>query len=165
MISAHAAKKQANAHLRAEGSNLVALHASRNERHGVWVVDYRDPDHPDEMLIGGGLVVTDDGDVHSIGSTPDSVDLLMESLGRSPFGIADDVWSREGESLALLADEEPEEAAGLAALAASRRPWPGVLDEELAKPYFRELMRFLDRERRTGAVHTPRRAISSLRST
>lgn len=152
-MSPHAAKKQATAHLRAQGSNLVALHATRNKKHGVWVVDYRDPDHPDEMLIGGALVVTDDGEVHSIGSTPDSVDLLMESLGRNPFGTADDVWSREGESLALLADEDPEEAAGLAARAASRRPWPGVLDEELARPYFRKLMRFLDHERRTGVVY------------
>jgi uracil-DNA glycosylase len=153
VISAQAAKKHANAHLRAEGSHLVALHASRNNKYGVWVVDYRDPDHLDEMLIGGALVVTDGGEVHGIGSTPDAVDLLMESLGHSPFGIADDVWSREGESLALLADEDPEEAAGLAALADSRRPWPDVLGKELAKQYFRELMRFVDRERRTGAVY------------
>lgn len=153
MISAQAAKKQANAHLRAEGSHLVALHASRKKKHGVWVVGYRDPDHLHEMLIGGALVVTDEGEVHGIGSTPDAVDLLMESLGRSPFGIADDVWSREGESLALLADEDPEEAAGLAALAVSRRPWPAALGEELAKPYFRELMRYVDRERLAGGVY------------
>ncbi len=153
MISAQAAKKQANAHLRAEGSNLVALHATRNKKHGVWVVDYRDPDRPEEMLIGGALVVTDKGEVHGIGSTPDAVDVLMESLGRSRFGIAHDVWSREGESLALLADDDPEEAAGLAALAASQRPWPDVLGEELAKPYFKELMRFVDRERGTRAVY------------
>lgn len=153
MISAQAAKKQANAHLRAEGSHLVALHATRSKKHGVWVVGYRDPDHPDEMLIGGALVVTDEGAVHGIGSTPDAVDLLMESLGRSLFGIAEDVWSREGESLVLLADEDPEEAAGLAALAASRRPWPDALGEELARPYFRELMRFVDLERRAGAVY------------
>ncbi|WP_206063288.1 hypothetical protein [Nocardioides sp. HDW12B] len=97
MISANTAKKHANGHLRAEGSNLVALHASKNKRHGVWIVDYHDPDHPNEMLIGGALVVTDDGEVHTIGSTPDAVDRLMESLGRSPFGSADDVWAREGE--------------------------------------------------------------------
>jgi len=117
------------------------------------VVDYRDPDHPDEMLIGGALVVTDEGDVHEIGSRPDAVELLMESLGRSPFGVADDVWSREGEGLALLADEDFDEAAGLATLGASRRPWPGTLDEELAKPYFKELMQFVDRERRAGTVY------------
>jgi uracil-DNA glycosylase len=155
VISASAAKKKANAHLHAEGSRLVALHASRNNKHGVWVVDYRDPDHPDEMLIGGALVVTDEGDVHGIGSTPDAVEVLMESLGRSSFGMADDVWSREGEGLALLADEDFDEAAGLAALAALRRPWPCTLDEELSKPYFKELMRFLDRERRTASIYPP----------
>lgn len=153
MISAQAAKEQANEHLRAEGSHLVPLHASRDKTHGVWVVGYRDPDHPGEMLIGGALVVTDEGEVHRIGSTPDAVDLLMESLGRSPFGIADDVWSREGESLALLADEDPGEAAGLTALAASRRPWPDALGEELSRPHFRELMRFVDRERRSSPVY------------
>jgi uracil-DNA glycosylase len=153
VISAQAAKKQANAHLLAEGSNLVALHAFRHSTYGVWVVDYRDPDHPDEMLIGGALVVTDEGEVHAIGSTPDALDLLMESLGRNPFGGLNDVWSREGECLALLADEDPDEAADLAAWAASRRPWPGVLGGELGKPYFRELMRFLDCERRIGAVY------------
>lgn len=99
VISAQAAKKQANAHPRAEGSHLVALHALEEQ------------------------------------------------------GIRDDVWSHEGESLALLADKDPEEAEGLAALAASRLPWPGVLGEELAKPYFRELMRFVDHERLTGAVY------------
>lgn len=155
MISAQAAKKYANAHLRAEGSHLEAVHASRDKVHGVWVVDYRDPGHPEEMLTGGALVVTDEGKVHTIGSTPDAVDLLMQSLGRRPFGVADDVWSREGESLALLADEDPEEAAGLAAWAASRRPWPSVLGEELEKPYFRELMRFVDRERLHGPVYPP----------
>lgn len=153
MISAQAAKEQANAYLRADGSNLVARHASRDKKHGVWIVGYRDPDFPDEMLIGGALVVTDEGEVYTIGSTPDAVDLLMESLGRSAVGRMNDVWSREGEGLALLADEDPEEAAGLVAWAASRRPWPDVLGEELEKPYFRELMRFVDRERRTGAVY------------
>lgn len=153
VISVQAAKRQANAHLRAEGSHLVASTASRDKKHGVWVVGYRDPNHPAEMLIGGALVVTDEGEVHAIGSTPDAVDRLMESLERNPHGRADDVWSREGEGLALLADEDPDEAAGLAAWAASRRPWPDVLGEELSKPYFRELMRFVDRERRTGAVY------------
>ncbi len=153
MISAHAAKKYANVHLRDGGSNLVALYASRDKAYGVWVVAYRDPDHPDEMLCGGGLVVTDEGEVHGYGSMPDAVHALMGSLGRRPVGMAEGVWFREGEGLALLADEDPDEAAGLAALAASRRPWPNVLDEELTKRYFRDLMRFVDHERRTGAVY------------
>ncbi|WP_277343402.1 uracil-DNA glycosylase [Nocardioides sp. HDW12B] len=56
---------------------------------------------------------------------------------------------------ALLADVDPEEAAGLAALARTRRPWPGVLDDELEKPYFRDLMGMVDRGRRTGVVYPP----------
>ncbi|WP_202865428.1 uracil-DNA glycosylase [Ornithinimicrobium sufpigmenti] len=155
MISAQAAKKQASAYLRDEGSGLSAVHASRDKKHGVWVVGYRDPKQPDETLDGGALVVTDEGEVHSIGSTPDAVDHLMESLGRGPWGAEEGVWSREDESLALLADEDTEEAAGLVALAASRRPWPAVLGEELEKPYFRELMRFIDLERLRGAVYPP----------
>ena len=153
MISAQAAKKRAKTHLHAEGSHLEVSGASRDKKHGVWVVSYRAPDHPDEMLIGGALVVTDDGDVHTIGSTPDAVDHLMESLGRRPYAMADDVWSREGEGLALLADEDPEEEADLVAWAASRRPWADVLGEELAKPYFGELMRFIDRERDSEVVY------------
>lgn len=153
MISAQAAKKRASEHLRAQGSHLVASGASRSKEHGVWVVGYRDPEHPDEMLIGGVLVVTDRLEVHEIGSTPDAVDRLMESLGRSPHPITADVWSREGEGLALLADEDPDDAAGLAACAASRRPWTDVLGEELAKPYFRELMRFVDHERLRNTVY------------
>lgn len=164
MTSAQAAKQQANAHLGAEGSRLVASTASRDKKHDVWVVGYRDPNHSDEMLIGGALVVTDEGDVHAVGSTPDAVDRLMEGLECSSHGRADNVWSREGEGLALLADEDPEEAAGLAAWAASRRPWPDVLGDELSKPYFRELMRFVDRERRRG-MYTHPRLISSRRST
>lgn len=134
MGGARAARGQADAYLRAEGSSLKAAHASRNRKHGVWVVSYHDPSHPNDMLIGGALVVTDEGEVHGIGSTPDAVDLLMESLGRYPLGDAD--------------DEE-----GLAALFASRPPWPNVLSEELSKPYFAELMRFVDRERQDGAVY------------
>lgn len=153
MISAAKATRHANAHLRAEGARLVAVQASRDKKHGVWVVGYRDPDHAEEMLIGGALVVTDDGEVHSIGSTPDAVDVLMQSLPPRSIATAEDVWSREGESLALLADTDPEEAAGLAAWAASRRPWPDVLGEELEKQYFKKLMRFVDRERLRGPVY------------
>lgn len=155
MISAQVAKKRANAHLLADGSRLVALHASRDSKYGVWVVDYRDPDSPEQMLVGGALVVTDQGEVHEIGSTPDAVDLLMTSLTSDATDTVDDARSREGESLALLADKDPTEAAGLLALAASRRPWPDVLGDELAKPYFTRLMRYVDRERLAGSVYPP----------
>lgn len=164
MISAKAAKKQANAHFGCRGVASCGVHCVQGQEARRLGRRLPRSEHPDEMLIGGALVVTDEGEVHAVGSTPDALDLLMEALERSPHGRADDVWSREGEGLALLADEDPEEAAGLAAWAASRRPWPDVLGEELSKPYFRESMRFVDRERRTGAVY-PSAGISSRRST
>lgn len=154
MISAQQAKKLANGHLRAEGSHLVASGASMNKMHGVWVVDYRDPHHLDEILIGGALVVTGEGGVHEIGSTPDAVDLLMERLGHRRFATVEDAYFDEDVSLTVLADDA-QDAAGLAAWAALRRPWPDALSEELTKPSFRELMRFIDHERRAGAVYPP----------
>ena len=69
-LTAHEAKRLADEHLRDEGSSLVAKYASRNRRYGVWLVDYRDPAGPEEMLVGGGLVVTDAGDVYDVGSVP-----------------------------------------------------------------------------------------------
>jgi len=118
VISYQEAKRLANEHLRAEGSPWVARHATRNVRYGVSVVAYRDPTEPDEELTRGGLVVTDDGEVHNLGSAPGSLDDLMMALGRWPGAEpSSDVWEREGESLVRLADLDPEEAEGLAAWA------------------------------------------------
>ncbi len=71
------AKRLATEHLSAEGSTLVAGRATRSLRFAVWVVGYRDPERPGEALDGGGLVVTDDGNVHDLGSAPGSLDDLM----------------------------------------------------------------------------------------
>jgi hypothetical protein len=109
MITHYEAKRIANAHFRSESSRLVAAHAHRDREYDVWVVDYSDPRYPGERLDGGALVVTDDGEVHSMGSTPDSLDKLMMELGRTsrmdprPSGT-------DAEALLLLADENPEEA-------------------------------------------------------
>lgn len=108
------AKRIVAEHLRAEGSTWVAGRANRDHRYGVWIVSYRDPAHPREMLDGGALVVLDDGVVHSLGSTPDALDHLMMDLGISESA---DAWEREGEGLALLADLDMAEAEGLAAYA------------------------------------------------
>lgn len=115
------AKKRATASLQERGSDLVAAHATRNKRFGVWIVDYHDPAHPDEVLVGGGLVVTDDGEVHNLGSAPGSLDDLMIALGLWPGAERSDVYAREGEGPALLADLDPEEAEGLTAWAQERR--------------------------------------------
>ncbi len=153
MTSHQEAKRRAAAYLRAEGSPLAVSSAIRDRRFGVWVIGYRDPYRPDEMLDGGGLVVTDAGDVHVLGSAPGSLDNLMLALGRPPTVYVDDVYAREGEGLALLADLDRDEAEGLVARAAARRPWPGVLGEEMDKPYFRALLQFVDRERAKHEVY------------
>ena len=79
-----AAKRIANAHLRADGSALIAGPAYWDRTHEVWVVAPRDPANRHEMLIGGALVVLPEGECHGIGSLPDAVDELMISLGRWP---------------------------------------------------------------------------------
>ncbi len=90
MISHQEAKGLADVHL--QGSGLVASHATRNQRYGVWLVGYVDPANPDQMLDGGGLVVTDEGDVHHPGSVPGLLDDLMIELGRWPGAEPVDVF-------------------------------------------------------------------------
>ena len=87
----------------------------------------------------------------------------MLTLGLWPGAEPSDVFGggvgptsdTDAESLLLFAEEDPREADELAARASARRPWPGVLDEECAKPYFRDLARFVKQERAThrGEVH------------
>jgi hypothetical protein len=62
----------ASAHLRDEGSALVVRQNGlrRDKRLGLWHVGSYDPEHPDELLCGGGLAVWDDGRVESVGSSP-----------------------------------------------------------------------------------------------
>lgn len=81
MTSHQGAKRLAAAHLRAQGSALAVASATRDRRWPAWVVSYLDPASPDAVLVGGALVVTDDGVVHDVGSAPGSVDLLMLGLG------------------------------------------------------------------------------------
>jgi hypothetical protein len=121
VISHQEVERAANAHLQAEGSSLVAHHAARNRDYGVWLVAYRDAAEPDVMLDGGGLVVADDDELRDFGSAPGSLDDLMMALGRWPGVERSDVYAREGEGPALLADLDPEETEGLAAWAQERR--------------------------------------------
>lgn len=115
-MSHQVAKRIVSDHLRAEGVDLVAGPAIWDRFYGVWIVAERDPAQPDEMLFGGAHVVTADGSVHGVGSAPGSLEMLMEHLGIRP-SLDQSAWEREGEGLALLADEDMEEAEGLAAYA------------------------------------------------
>ena len=85
---------------------VVALpeRATRNGRFGVWIVGYRDAALPGEPLDGGGLVVTDAGDVHDLSSAPGSLDDLMVALDLWPGVEPSEVWPREGEDLAEAID-------------------------------------------------------------
>lgn len=164
-LTAHAAKKLATEHLRADGSSLTASRATRNQRFGVWLVHYHDPARPDERLDGGGLVVTDAGQVLSLSSVPGALDDLMLALGLWPgrepaevFGVElgdryDGPVGTDAESLLLLADHDQGEAADLMAYAAAMRPWPGALASELTKPYWAELRAFIRAERERGEVY------------
>lgn len=125
MISAQAAKKYADAHLRASGSTFVALHAAKSHEYGVRVVSYGDPDRPDEQLDGGALVVTDRGFVHDVDSTPGAVARLMDSLD-------------DGQHL----------VGGVPG-----RPWPEVLGEEIRTEAFATLLRKIEQERRSSTVY------------
>jgi uracil-DNA glycosylase len=120
-------------------------------------VSYHDPHLPDELLTAGALVVTDTGEVHELSSAPSALDELMAQFGVAPRAPIEAAYEREGEGLALLADVDPDEADGLAAWAASRRPWPDALGEEMTKPYFRDLERFVQDERSRFEIYPEHR--------
>jgi uracil-DNA glycosylase len=166
-LTAWAAKKLAEGHLRGDGSPWAVVRATRNGRFGVWLVDYHDPARPGEVLAGGCLVVTDAGAVHSMGSVPGALDDLMMAVGLWPGKEPADVFAddpgdgydgpvgTDAESLLLLADQDPAEAVDLTAYATAMRPWPGVLDEERDQPYFHDLCAFVKSERARGEVYPP----------
>jgi uracil-DNA glycosylase len=172
-MNVHEAKRLAAEFLASEGSTLFVRSAKLERRFGVWVVSYIDPRAPEAMLDGGALVVTDAGDVYEVGSAPGSLEKLMDDVGVSLVDDVADAWVREGEGLALLADVDPEEAAGLAVLAASRRQrreqsefarfergedllpdsWTRQLSHEFEKEYWPELLSFVARERQNHEVY------------
>lgn len=103
------AKRLANEYLGDQG--LVASHAHRYR--DAWIVSYVEAARADAMLDGGGLIVTNDGEVLNVGSVPGEIDRVL------------DEHAHRGEDPDLPRDEAKE----LRALIAARRPWPGVLDE------------------------------------
>jgi uracil-DNA glycosylase len=163
VITAREAKRRATEHLVAEGSRWVVARATFDRRFSVWVIGYIDPDSPEDVLSGGGLVVTEDGEVHNVGSATGSLESLMSGLGRSFAADIAAVYAREGEGLALVADIDPDEAEGLAAWAASRRSVPEVppaswsrqLAGEVQKQYWSELLSFVAKDREINDVFPP----------
>jgi uracil-DNA glycosylase len=160
MITENEAKRHASDHLSAEGSPWVISRATFNRQFGVWLVGYKDPERPSELLVGGGLVVTEDGNVHNVGSAPGALEELMHELRVTSADDIACVYEREGEGLALLADIDPDEADGLAAWAASRRSTPGTLpaswskqlEREMQKQYWADLLSFVTKDRESHDV-------------
>jgi uracil-DNA glycosylase len=77
----------------------------------LWIVAYREPDHPGEVLSGGALVVPEDGPVYQIGSLPNPPEMV-----------------------GVLALDLPID-------------WADMLEDEVAKPYWEALQRFVASER------------------
>ena len=103
------AKRLANEHL--GDSGLVASHAHRYR--DAWIVSYVEAARPEAMLDGGGLIVTGEGAVLSVGSVPGEIDRVLDEL------------AHRGEE----PDLPPDELEELRDPVAARRPWLGVLDE------------------------------------
>ncbi len=58
-VDSKEAVARAQAHLTAEGSTMVVRddYVCPNPYQDLWIVGYADPEHPDEILIGGGPVI------------------------------------------------------------------------------------------------------------
>jgi uracil-DNA glycosylase len=126
----------ASAHLRDEGSALVARQTGlrRDNRLGLWHVDYYDPEQPDEVLCGGSLAVWDDGRVESVGSSPSERDMIDAEM-RFTQSLAD--------ALSLPDD------------------WHELLGDECYKPYWETLQIFLRDERQQHTVYPPEEQVFS----
>lgn len=125
MLSHQAAKRIASEYLAAGKSPLVVSRATRDAARGVWLVGYVEPERPESVLDGGGLVVTDDGHVHEVGSTPGQLDELLLQLGPS------------------------------AAMRMVPAGWRGLLDAEFSREYWAELHEFVASERARAEVLPP----------
>lgn len=128
MKSRKEAIELATAHLSAEGSGL-AVHETglrRDKQLGLWAMDYYDPEHPEEVLIGGFLLVWDDGRVEPASSADPN---LLQLRGEHMKSLED--------ALALPED------------------WLEVLGGEWLHPYWDKLQAFLREERAEHTVVPP----------
>lgn len=57
MLTRAKAMAKADALLRAEGSPDVAVTATPNPLQGLWIVGHRNPQRPDDLIVGGGPLV------------------------------------------------------------------------------------------------------------
>ncbi|TNM39447.1 uracil-DNA glycosylase [Nocardioides albidus] len=123
------AVRRANDHLRSKGINCVVTEdkALANPAQDLWILGYRDPDRPDEILCGGGLIVRASGEIGAASSLPDGPELI----GTVPPPDDEEDW--------MLPER-----------------WEEVLDDWMRSPRRTELMEFVDRAYATGTVYPPR---------
>jgi uracil-DNA glycosylase len=140
MLTHQAAKRLANEYLQQSGAPFVATRATREANYGAWTVAYGAPDHPEEMLTGGGLLVTDQGEVYDVGATPGALTEPMTSLGRVPQRVSEFI-SRRPEQLT--------EAVGLP------DSWREPLAAEFELDYWPKLLAFVAEERAAHDVFPP----------
>lgn len=138
MISADEAIAKANTYLRASGHRLIAdTDPTPNPSQKLWIVGYRDPEDPDALLVGGGLVVPSNGEVYDIDSSP----------GLRPEFIGLEV-PEDREDCPLPDD------------------WADQLEGEYAKPYWDRLMTFVGQQRRQHLVYPlPSQTFAAFRHT
>lgn len=140
MLTHQAAKRLANEYLQQSGAPFLATRAAREADYGAWTVAYAVADHPDEILTGGGLVVTDQGEVYDVGSTPGALTELMTSLGRVP------------ESASEFIPRGPEQLTEEVGLPDS---WREPLAAEFELDYWAKLLAFVAEERAAHEVFPP----------
>lgn len=131
MLTRAEAMAKADAFLRAEGSQDVAVTATPNPLQGLWIVGHRNPQRPDDLIVGGGpLIVPTSGPAYEAnGSIP-------------PW--PEEVGMEEPESWRFENGEEllPED-------------WRQRLEGELSQGYWHELLSFVAEERQTNDVFPP----------
>lgn len=133
--TAREAKALADAYLERKARGMFARYARRVPEYRAWEVTPRSRTAPDDLLMGGPLVVTEEGDIYECGSAPGSLEMLMMDIGRIPL-LPMPATNTDSEALALLADMDPQEAAELAAWSQAQQQKRRVVQhaEETADP-------------------------------
>lgn len=131
MLTRAEAMAKADAFLRADGSPDVAVTGTPNPLQGLWIVGHRNPQRPDDLIVGGGpLIVPTSGSAYEANG---SIPPWPEEVGMEE----PELWRFEnGEELL------PED-------------WRQRLEGELSQDYWLELLSFVAEERQTNDVFPP----------
>lgn len=127
-MSRKEALHRANEYLRSDGSSHVAdpETALPNGAQNLWVISYYDPKEPNVVLMGGGLVITGDGEVRPLSSAPGQ----PEMVGVQFPPDEEDAW--------MLPEE-----------------WDERVHDKLPAAEWSKLIEFVDEQRGSGTVYPP----------